>query len=221
VTVDDAGRSRRDVLRIGGTTVVLGALLAACSSDDDPPPTAPRGETEPTRSDAGPARGADLDVRLLNTALSLETLVIATYQAAFDLGFIQSGSVTDAITRFQQHHGEHQGTLVTAVEASGAEPFLTPNPVVKAGLVDPTMLTVTAERDFVRLARDLEQASAQLYVHATTGLSTQELRSTAMSIAGVAARRATILGLLGDLSSERLAFVPTDNPLPTDAIVTD
>ncbi|MCO8126825.1 ferritin-like domain-containing protein [Acidimicrobiia bacterium EGI L10123] len=221
MTADDAPRSRRDLLRLGGMTVVVGALLASCSSDDDPPAPAPEDETEETRSDVAPTGGADLDVRLLNTALSLEVLVVATYQASFDLGFIQSGPATDAVTLFQQHHGEHQSTLVAAVEAAGAEPFLTPNPVVKAGLVDPTMLSVTAERDFLRLARDLEQASTQLYVHATTRLSTQALRSTAMSVSGVAARRASILGLLGDLSSERLAFVPTDNPLPTDAVVTD
>lgn len=219
------GTSRRDVLRFGGMAVTLGAVLAACSSDDEPSAPDPEAEAdaeaeaEAERTEARQLADADVDVSLLNTALSLEVLAIDTYQAAFDFGLIQSAPVIDAATLFQQHHREHRDLLVGAVESAGAEPFLTPNPVVRAALVDPSLASISGEGDFLTLARDLEQASAQLHVHATTSLSTQALRSTAMSIAGVAARRSKLLVLLGDLGSERLAFVPTDNPLPSDAVV--
>lgn len=221
----DDGTPRREVLRFGGMAVAFGALLAACSSDDEPAAPDPDAEAEAEaeadaqRTEARQADDADVDVSLLNTALSLEVLAIDTYQAAFDFALVQSASVTDTATLFQQHHREHRDVLIGAVESAGADPFLTPNPVVKAAFVDPSLVSVTVEEDFLTLARDLEQASAQLYVHATTSLSTQALRSTAMSIAGVAARRSKILGLLGDLGYERLAFVPTDNPLPSDAVV--
>ncbi|HSP02530.1 MAG TPA: ferritin-like domain-containing protein [Acidimicrobiales bacterium] len=221
----DDGTSRRDVLRFGGMAVTLGAVLAACSSDDEPSAPDPEAEAdaeaeaEAERTEARQLADADVDVSLLNTALSLEVLAIDTYQAAFDFGLIQSAPVIDAATLFQQHHREHRDLLVGAVESAGAEPFLTPNPVVRAALVDPSLASISGEGDFLTLARDLEQASAQLHVHATTSLSTQALRSTAMSIAGVAARRSKLLVLLGDLGSERLAFVPTDNPLPSDAVV--
>ena len=219
------GTSRRDVLRFGGMAVTFGAVLAACSSDDEPSAPDPEAEAdaeaeaEAERTEGRQVADADVDVSLLNTALSLEVLAIDTYQTAFDFGLVQSAPIIDAATLFQQHHREHRDLLVGAVESAGAEPFLTPNPVVRAALVDPSLASISGEGDFLTLARDLEQASAQLHVHATTSLSTQALRSTAMSIAGVAARRSKLLVLLGDLGSERLAFVPTDNPLPSDAVV--
>lgn len=223
----DDGTSRRDVLRFGGMAVTFGAVLAACSADDEPSASDPEAEAdaeaeaeaEAERTEARELADADVDVSLLNTALSLEVLAVDTYQAAFDSGLIQSSPVLEAATLFQQHHREHRDALIGAVESAGAEPFLTPNPVVRAALVDPSLASISGEGDFLTLARDLEQASAQLHVHATTSLSTQALRSTAMSIAGVAARRSKLLVLLGDLGAERLAFVPTDNPLPSDAVV--
>lgn len=224
MTLASDATSRRDVLRFGGVTIAVGVLLAGCSSDDEPAAPDPDAQEEAAaeaaaRAEAAQADEDDLDVSLLNTALSLEVLIADTYQAAFDFTLVETRPVTDAAALFQQHHREHRDVLIAAVESAGAEPFVTPNPVVKAALVDPSLVSVAEERDFLTLARDLEQASAQLYVHATTVLSTQSHRSTAMSLAGVAERRARILGLLGDLGYERLAVVPTDNPLPSDAVV--
>lgn len=212
--------TRRDLLlRIGGTTVATSALLAACSSDDDPAAPEPTEPEQAEEAEEAPTEDPDRDISLLNTALSLEVLIADTYQSAFDLSLIQSDSVTDAAARFQQHHREHRAVLTAAIEGAGATPFTTPNPVVRVSLVDPSLSSVAAERDFLALARDLELTAAQLYVHATTLLGTQPLRSLAMSIAGVAARHARILGLLGDLGYERRAFVSDDNPLPSDAMV--
>ena len=211
--------SRRELLRLGGATVAVSALIAACSSDGDPAAPVPAAEPEEEQSEDTPTEEADRDLRLLNTALSLEVLIVDTYQAAFDRALIGDGAVTDTVARFQQHHREHSAVLTAAIEAAGAEPFTTPNPVVRVALVDPAMAAIAAERDFLRLGRALEQAAAQLHVHLTTVLDTQELRSTTMSIAGVAARHARILSLLGDLGYERVAFVPADNPLPADAVV--
>lgn len=213
-------RSRRDVLHLGGLLAAGGVLASACSSDDPPPVEDTGGPADRTPSPVEPA-GADIDVGLLNTVLSIEVLAIDTYQVAADFSLVERAEVVDVAARFQQHHREHRDVLIAAVEAAGGEPFTTANPVVKAALVDPSLVSVTQERDFLTLARDLEQAAAQLYVHATTQLSTVELRSTAMSIGAVTSRQATILDLLGDLGNERLAAYPTDNPLPSDAIVSD
>lgn len=216
MTGDAALHSRRQVLVTGGLTLTFGSLAAACGSGGGPEPVAvPEVETTSEEAD-----GASTDLAALNTALSLEVLIFDAYQAASDFGLVQSSEVTDALALFQQHHREHRDTLIALVEAAGGEPFTTANPVVKAALVDPTLLSVTEERDFVRLAHDLEQSSTQLYVHTVTTLSTPELRSAAMSIGGAASRRATILDLLGDLAKERRPVYSTENPLPSDAIVT-
>lgn len=206
------------MLRLGALLVTGGALASACSSDD-PPPVEGAGDAADRRPAPEEAVGPDVDVGLLNTALSIEVLAIDTYQVASDLSLVEQAEVVEAAALLQQHHRDHRDVLIAAVEAAGGEPFTTANPVVKAALVDPSLMSVTQERDFLTLARNLEHAAAQLYVHATTLLSTAELRSTAMSIGAVTSRHATVLDLLGDLGNERLAAYPTDNPLPSDAIV--
>lgn len=197
-----------------------GAVLTACSSEDDPEP-GPIAPDVSERSTAGPARPEVSDAALLNTALSLEVLIIDTYLAAADSSLVQGDEIVAAVTLFQQHHEEHRMTFEAAVEAAGGDPFLTANPVVKAALVDPGLASGTVERDFLTLARDLEHASAQLLVHVAGATETPQVRATTMSVAGVAARRSRLLDLLGALGNERVAFVPLDNPLPSDAVVTD
>lgn len=214
MTPPDQPASRRVVLRTGLLAAALAGIAASCSSDDEEPAAGPERPEESTEEAGGPAS----EVALLNTALSLEVLILDAYQAGFDSGLVSSAEVADAITLFQQHHGEHRDALVGLVEAAGAEPFTTANPVVKAALVDPTLGIATGEGDFVDLAHDLEQASAQLYVHVTT-VATPDVRGTVMSIGASASRRATVLDLLGELGNERLAMYPTANPLPSDAII--
>lgn len=209
--------ARRDVLRAGGLTVALGALVAACSSDDDP---APEAADDVEIETGGPVSGSS-DLALVNTALSLEILVFDTYQAGTDFALAQSNPVLQAVTLLQQHHAEHRATLTLLVQAVDGEPFTTANPVVKAGLVDPRLLSVTTERDFIRIVHDLEQTCARLYVHVATSVSAPDLRATMMSIGAVASRRATVLDLLGDLGNERPAVFSTDNPLPSDAVIPD
>lgn len=206
---------RRDVLRIGGLAVGLGVVVAACSSGDDAPPAA----VDDVETDTEPVAPRTSDLSLLNTALSLEILVDDTYRTGFELALAQSDAVVEVATLLQQHHVEHRATLTALIEAADGEPFETANPVVKAALVDPSLMSVAVERDFVRLVHDLELACAQLYVHMATALGDPAVRSAAMSIGAVASRRATVLDLLGDLGNERVATYPTDNPLPSDAIV--
>ena len=75
---------RRQFLRIGGVTIAGAALLAACGSDSDN-----SGGTTTTKaaggttlgSTAAPGDGADMDIVLANTAISLEVLAIAAYES--------------------------------------------------------------------------------------------------------------------------------------------
>lgn len=210
--------SRRHVLRIGGLGIISASLLAACGDDDDaepPPDTSPREDDE-----VAEASGPGMDVVLANTALSLEILAVDAYQIIIESPLVETAAFVDAATLFQSHHAEHRDALVATVEAVEATPFTTANPVVKAALVDPLVFAAAGEGDLIRLAYDLEQAAAQTYVYAATALSTPRLRSTVMTIGGIASRHATILDALGELGNERPAFLPSTNPLPEDAMVT-
>lgn len=214
--------TRRQALRLGGTALAGATLLAACGGDDDDdaaPPETPDDNDDRDAATDDVETGADRDVVLVNTALSLEVLAVDTYQVLLESPLVTSATTIDVATVFQSHHAQHREALAPLVEAAGGEPFLTANPVVKAAFVDPQIFNATAEADLVRLAWDLEQAAAQTYVHAATALSTAALRSTVMTISGVEARHGAVLDLLAELGKEEQAFYPADSPLPSDAIV--
>lgn len=214
---------RRQVLRIGTATIAGATVLAACGGDDDgsaPPTTAERevdelDSTVETREEPS----AERDLVLLNTALSLEVLAVDTYQVLLESPLVGSATTIDVATVFQSHHAQHREALIQLVTAAGAEPFVIANPAVKAGWVDPMVTRAVAEAELVGVVHDLERAAAQTYVHAASGLSTTDLRVTAATISGVEARHAAILDRIAELGAEEPAIYPTDNPLPTDAIV--
>lgn len=211
--------TRRQVLRIGGTVIAGSVVLAACTGSDDGDDL-PSGPT-PAPRDRKEVRGPELDLVLANTALSLEVLAVDAYQVALDVGLVETAEVQQVVTLFQSHHAAHRDALIAVVQAVGAEPFTTANPVVKAGFVDPALASAAGEPDLLRLAYDIEQAAAQMYVYSTGRLSTVELRSRSASIAGVEARHAAILDAIGELANERPSLYPTTNPWPIDAMVTD
>lgn len=210
--------TRRQVLRVGGLGIAGAALLAACSdAGDSAGPDRPALTTTTTAPDA--RSDPETDVVLANTALSLEILAIDAYRVAGELGLVTSSAVAEAFAMFQAHHAAHRDVLAGVVEAAGAEPFATPNPVVKVAFVEPGLQGAATEGDLVRLAYDLEHAAAQTYVWATGTLSTAELRGTAMSIGAVESRHAAVLDALGELAEGSPARYPSTNPLPVDALV--
>ena len=86
-----------------------------------------------------------MDVQMLQTASSLETLAVATYKAALTLPFIAQGNVVVkafAETTMKQH-GEHLAAFQAMTKAMGGTPQDTPNPkytpIVEAA--KPTLLT--------------------------------------------------------------------------------
>lgn len=211
--------TRRQVLRLGGTAIAGAVLLGACSDDDEPAAGDRRGA--PTTTGPEQVPGPDLDLVLVNTAISVEAVAVSAYGTTLASGLVERDSVRAALTMFQAHHAAHRDALVAIVQEAGGEPFTTPNPVVRAAFVDPGLASAAGEGDLVRLAHQIEQAAAQTYVHATGSVSTATLRATTASIAGVEARHAAVLHVLGELSVARPARYLTENPLPADALVTD
>lgn len=212
---------RRQFLRVGGAAVAGAVLLAACSDDngDEAAVPAPSGPD----TTVGPESSEAIDIVLANTALSLEVLLIDTHAGLVESGIIERAVLMEALTLFREHHQAHADVLFALVEAAGGTPFTTANPLVKTQLVDPRVASATTEAELLQVARDLETAAGETYVFATSALSTAELRSTAMSIAGVESRHAAILGNLADDEIEAVfpePVFPADNPLSDDALVT-
>lgn len=205
---------RRGFLRIGGIGIAGAALLAACGDDDDPSATPLGGAADD---------GAATDIVLANTAISLETLAIDTYTVAAESGLVESAAVAAAATLFAEHHVAHRDALVATVDGAGATPFTGTNAAVKSAIVDPALAAATTEADVIALAYELETAAAQTYVYAAGVLSTPRLRSTIMTIGGIEARHAAVLGQVGSLGVDTVfpnAFFPAENPLPEAGVIT-
>ena len=164
-----------------------------------------------------------VDIVLANTALSLELLAIDTYDVAERSGLLEDPTVASAAALFRVHHEAHRDALIGIVEAHGATPVTTPNAVAKSALVDAALAGAGSEADILHLVHDLEVAAAQLYVHGVGRMTTPELRSTAMTIGGIEARHAAVLGTLASFETAALfptAFASTANPLPDGALIT-
>ena len=205
---------RRRVLWTG--TVLAGAaLLGACGADS--PASVPI-----TGSRRPPAGDGPTDVNLANTALSLELLLIHTYDVAGRSGLLDEVSSTTAAL-FRSHHQQHGDALAAIVEGQGATPITSPNAVARSALVDPALAGAETATDLVQIVHDLERVMVQMYAFAVKRLTTPGLRSTAMTIGGVEARHATVLGALvspdaGVVTTD--AFAHDQNPLPDGALVT-
>ncbi|MGH9038419.1 MAG: ferritin-like domain-containing protein [Acidimicrobiia bacterium] len=209
--------ARRQFLRIGGVTVVGAALLAACGDDE----TDSGGAADETTTTTA---AANMDLALAKTAASLEALAVATYTTAAASGKVTDKTVGAVATMFMDHHKQHQDALNGVITGAGGQAVTEPNAAVKAAMVDPVVSKADlAQADIVKLAYDLEGAAAQTYSFASTALSTPELRSTIMTIGGIEARHAAIIGFLAlKLTPAMLfpaAFSKAENPLPAEAII--
>jgi hypothetical protein len=124
---------------------------------------------------------------------------------------------------FMDHHSQHQAALNSVIKAAGQTEITEPNAAVKAAVVDPVVTAADLdEAKIVQLAYDLETAAAQTYVFAAGALSTPELRSTIMTIGGIEARHAAVIGMAmakppGEIFPA--AFYKSDNPLPEGAVL--
>lgn len=217
--------SRRRFFHIGGATLLGASLLAACG-DDGEDGTAADAEGESSQAAAGDTGGdGSMDLILARTAASLEALAVSAYTTAADSGVVTDATVGAVATMFADHHTQHQDALNGVITQAGGAAVTEPNAAVKAAMVDPVITKADlTEADIVKLAYDLEGAASQTYSFASTTLSTAELRSTIMTIGGIEARHAAIIGFValklapGDLFPA--AFGKAENPLPADALIT-
>ena len=214
---------RRQVLRLGGVTVLGAALLAACSRDGG---TATGTSSSSSSSTASSSSGPVVvnDTTLAKTAASLEALTVATYDAAINSGKITTASVLDVVKLFKDHHQQHLDSLNGVITAAGKAAVTTPNAAVRAAVIDPVVSDPELdEAKLVELAFTTEDLAAQTYVFASTALTNAGWRSTFMTISGVEARHKAILGALIQTKSPAeiipASFSKADDPLPDGALI--
>lgn len=182
--VNEMTADRRSFLMYSGVAGAA-ALLAACGGDDDDQAEAVAATTSTTA-----ARAAD--VALLRTASSLEKLAIAIYKQGLDNGVIKTPANVEMVRVLQAQHGEHAALFDGHTARLGGEPA----PDANAPLLQQVQSRLGDEASLLRAALDVAQIAAATYQAAVAGVGDTRLNVVLMSIAGVEARHAALLGML-------------------------
>lgn len=144
---------------------------------------------------ASPAAADEaLDIQILQTASSLESLAVATYGAALTLPFIKDGNaviVTFAETTMSQHD-EHKKAFQAQTKALGGVSQDTPNPKY-APVVESAKPTLKAPLDVVKLAATLEQVARDTYLSDLSMFEDTTSKEVMASVMGVETQHLTIL----------------------------
>lgn len=141
-----------------------------------------------------------LDVQILQTASSLETLAVATYGTALTLPFIKNGNpvvVAFAQTTMSQHD-EHNKAFAAQTTALGGKPQTMPNPKF-AAVVQQAAPGLKAPADVVTLASSLEKVATDTYLVNLTMLDDMKSKVIMSSVMGVEAQHLATLRAVGAL----------------------
>jgi len=203
----EIGASRRSMLRRGA--VVAGVATAGAMSG---------GFRSSLFSFLGTSASAqqdeNVDIAVLQTAGSLESLAIATYEAALGLPFIKDGNkvvITFAQTTISQHT-QHRAAFNAQAKNLGGKEQTTSNTVLSPG-VEKAKAALKTPLDVVKLAASLEEVATQTYLQNLTTLGSSELRLLMASVMGVESQHLATLRAVGALlegGAEELIAIPTD-----------
>ena len=139
------------------------------------------------------------DIKILQTAASLENLAVATYAAALTLPFIKSNAVVAkfATTTMGQHkeHGSAfnaQAKTLGGKEQTGTNPKYTP-------VVEQMKPTLTDAAKVVTLATTLEQVATETYLADLALLDDTTTKALVASVMGVESQHLATLRAVGAL----------------------
>jgi len=201
---------RRGFLKLGGLGIGVAAFAAACVQQVKVTDKMAQTGTivpAPSTSEA-PFTGSPLrDATLVLTALSLERLLVDTYQKILTSNWLTTAEFATIARTFKDQHTEHINTLVTQAKDMGQDPdAVKSNETVQADDVQPELDAITAdgtdkvkiETDAITLALSLEDVIAQVYAKGGGEGTTSALRSQFTACGGTEARHCAVLaGLIG------------------------
>lgn len=159
------------------------------------------------------AADGDIDVMILQTAVSLELLAVATYNAALTLPFIADGNpVIKAFAETtMKQHSEHRAAFSAQTKALGGTDQTKTNPKYTP-IVEQAKPTLKAPADVVKLAATLEEVATDTYLSDLNMFTDVKSRMLMASVMGVECQHLATLRAVGAL----LAGAPDLIAIPTD-----
>ncbi|MGI8333785.1 ferritin-like domain-containing protein [Actinomadura scrupuli] len=167
----------------------------------------------------GRAAASPEDVMALQTAASIENLMVSVYKTAADLPFIKQGNKTIAefISKTMEQHKAHGEAYNSAATQAGGKAQTGPNPRYDAE-VKKALPGLKAPADVVKLALSLEDVAAQTYTKNISQVSDAKLRGLFAGIAPVEAQHRAVLltvqALLADGKTDLIAIPTQPEKLP-------
>ena len=159
------------------------------------------------------AADGDIDVMILQTAVSLELLAVATYDAALTLPFIADGNpVIKAFAETtRKQHAEHRAAFSAQTKALGGTDQTKTNPKYTP-VVEAAKPTLKAPADVVKLAATLEEVATDTYLADLNMFTDVKSRMLMASVMGVECQHLSTLRAVGALlaGAPELIAIPTD-----------
>jgi hypothetical protein len=202
VHIHESTSDRRRFLALGGA-VGTAAVLAACGKSDTSKDT-----SAATTTTAVAAR----DVALLQKASSLEELEVAIYQRGLDGGIIKTPAVLDTIKILQAQHHSHAGLFEGHTSRLGGQVVTAPNAVL-LGQLQGRLAAAADEIALLKIAFDVALVTAATYEAAVGTVTDTRLNLVLMSIAGVEARHAALIGPMVNQPVAAGSFATTEKAL--------
>lgn len=131
-------------------------------------------------------KGAESDLRILNTALGAELEAIAAYQVGAESGLLQK-PVLDLAVTFQGHHKQHAELLSNTIKKLGG------HAVSAKDKYNFPLETLKNQTDVLRFAASLEKGAVSAYLGAIPIFGNRDLAKAAGSILGDEAMHWAIL----------------------------
>ncbi|HVX19466.1 MAG TPA: ferritin-like domain-containing protein [Acidimicrobiales bacterium] len=224
--------NRRRFLALGGA-VAGAAVVAACGPSGGP--VAHTGNQPVTSSTLLPPRapstsealtGSETDQSVLQTATSLELLLVSFYDDITSKGWIKDPAAIQVIKQFSQHHSEHAHTMQDATTKAGGKAYDKANAVLSSTLLQPKIQELqnpaagTTDQDWIAFCQALEDIASATYTADAAELGTPELRQAAMSVGATEARHRIVFAQLLT-PNDPSQWVPASKQAITNAIGSD
>lgn len=177
----------------GGAVLAAGAVLTACGSGS--------AEQIPVTGSAPPAPDAatttvpgspEMDITWMRTAQSIELLAAQVCADALETGHLE-GDAEELVRRFEPIYREHAEVLGDTVRSLGAAEVTEPNQYLLEGEIATLFQDVSDQETALQAVLRAANIATATLVKAAGQLTTPELRSTAMSVAGSDARQIALL----------------------------